>query len=110
LPTAPEKPSKFRQLDTVDALAEDVTTLAFGPDAAVRSRDLTKSGAFENHLRGVNGDGFPDLISHHRIESTDIEADDEEACITGEILGCTPVEGCVVIRAVTSGRRQGIRC
>jgi len=91
LPTAPEKSNKFRQLDTFDALTEAYDHAAFGPDAAAPSRDLTKSDGFENHLRDINEDGFPDLISHYRIESTDIEADDDEVCITGEILGSTPL-------------------
>jgi hypothetical protein len=93
--------------DTFDVLDVDVTTLAFGPDGAAPSHDLTKSGAFENHLRDVNDDGLTDLSSHYRIENTGIEADDKEACITGETLDGTPFKGCDVIRAVDAG--QGSR-
>jgi hypothetical protein len=93
--------------DTFDVLDVDVTTLTFGPDAAAPSHDLTKWGAFEDHLRDVNDDGLTDLISHYRIENTGVEPDDAEACITGERLTGTPFEGCDAIRAVQAGR--GIR-
>jgi hypothetical protein len=92
--------------DTFDAMDVDVTTLTFGPDAAAPSHDLTKSGAFEDHLRDVNDDGLTDLISHYRIENTGVEPDDAEACITGETLDGTPFEGCDVIKAVPGARRS----
>jgi len=93
--------------DTFDVLDVDVTTLSFGPDAAAPSHDLTKSGTFEDHLRDVNEDGYADLMSHYRIEETDISPDDAQACITGETLDGMPFEGCDVIRAVPIGRRVG---
>jgi len=86
--------------DAFDVTDVDVTTLAFGPDAAAPSHNLTKLGAFEDHLRDVNDDGMTDLLSHYRIESTGIEPDDAEACITGETLDGTPFEGCDDIRTV----------
>jgi outer membrane protein assembly factor BamB len=92
--------------DTFDVTDVDVTTLAFGPDAAAPSHDITKPGAFEDHLRDVNDDGLTDLISHYRIENTGIEPDDAEACITGERLAGTPFEGCDVIKAVPGARRS----
>ena len=90
---------------TFDVMDVDVTTLAFGPDAAAPLHDLTKSGAFEDHLRDVNDDGLTDLISHYRNENTGIEADDTEACITGNTLDGTPFEGCDAIKAIPGGRR-----
>jgi hypothetical protein len=92
--------------DTFDVLDVDVTTLSFGPGAAAPSHDLTKLGAFEDHLRDVNDDGLTDLISHYRIENTGVEPDDAEACITGERLTGTPFEGCDVIKAVPGARRS----
>jgi len=91
--------------DTFDVLDVDVTTLAFGPDAAAPAHDLTKSGAFENHLRDVNSDGFSDLVSHYRTQDTGISRNDAEACITGETLVGMLFEGCDVIRAVSGGGR-----
>jgi hypothetical protein len=90
--------------DTFDVADVDVTTLTFGPDAAESSHDLTKSGAFEDHLRDVNDDGLVDLVSHYRIEDTGIASDDAEACITGETLDGTPFEGCDAIKAVPKDR------
>jgi hypothetical protein len=91
--------------DVFDVTDVDVTTLAFGPDAATPLHDLTKSGAYEDHLRDVNEDGLTDLISHYWIQEMGISPDDADACITGETLDGTPFEGCDVIRAVSGGRR-----
>ncbi len=89
-----------------NVLDVDVTTLAIGPGAAAPAHDLTKSGAFEDHLQDVNDDGLTDLIAHYRIQESGIEADDAEACITGETLGGVPFEGCDAIRAVATERRM----
>ena len=90
--------------DTFDVADVDVTTLAFGPDAAAHSHDLTKPGLFEDHFRDVNDDGFTDLVSHYRTQETGISPDDLEACITGEVLDGTPFEGCDVIKSVPERR------
>jgi len=92
--------------DTLDVTDVDVTTLALGPAAAAPSHDLTKSGAFEDHLRDVNGDGFADLVSHYRTQETGISPDDADACIIGDLLDGTPFEGCDTIRAAPGARRS----
>jgi hypothetical protein len=83
----------------------DVTTLAFGPNAATPSHDLTKPGVFEDHLRDVNHDGFADLVSHYKTSKTGISLGDAEACISGDLLDGTTFEGCDVIRVIRGGRR-----
>jgi hypothetical protein len=94
--------------DTFDVTDVDVTTLAFGRrDVAAPSHDLTKAGAFEDHLLDVNDDGFMDLVSHYRIEETDISPDDALACIAGDLLDGTRFEGCDTFRAITG--RRGVR-
>ncbi len=90
--------------DTFDVADVDVTTLAFGPDAAAHSHDLTKPGLFEDHFRDVNDDGFTDLVSHYQTQETGLSPDDLEACITGEVLDGTPFEGCDVIKSVRAKR------
>jgi hypothetical protein len=77
--------------------AVDATTLGFGPERApaVRSR-----------IEDRNGDGLPDLVTHHRIPETGIALGDAEACLTGEMLDGTKLRGCDALLALPARWRS----
>jgi hypothetical protein len=80
--------------DTFDVAEVDEMTLAFGPSGAPFDH------SHGPHVEDVNGDGLMDMMMHFRIEETGIAFGDMEACVTGELLGGTPFEGCDTVRTV----------
>ncbi|MBW2494043.1 MAG: hypothetical protein JRE43_04765, partial [Deltaproteobacteria bacterium] len=80
--------------DSFDVANVDVMTLAFGSGGASLAHWRCP------HFEDVNGDGLTDLLGHFRIQQTGIQFGDMEACVTGETLDGTPLEGCDAIRTV----------
>jgi hypothetical protein len=84
---------------SLDVQDVDGTTLAFGPNGAPPTHDLADPGRFEGHTEeDTDEDGYLDLVSHHRIPETGIAFGDASACVTGEMLGGEPFEGCDSIK------------
>lgn len=79
--------------DAFDVAEIDVTTLAFGPDAAPIAH-------LNGHLQDVNCDGTTDLVTHFRTRNTGIACGDESATLIGETLDGQAIEGNDSIKTV----------
>ena len=86
--------------DEFDVRDTHVTTLAFGPDEAAPVFDLTNPWIYWLFHRDVNRDGKKDLLSFYRTRQTGIARGDTEACLVGDTLDGTPIEGCDAIRTM----------
>jgi hypothetical protein len=74
-----------------DVSQVDPASLAFGPAGAPAERSL---------VADVNGDGRPDLVSHHRIPLAGIALGDTEACLVGATLDGVSLRGCDAVETV----------
>jgi hypothetical protein len=77
--------------ESLDVTQILVPTLGFGPAGAPAQHG--------GHLVDRNGDGYRDLLTHHRADESGIAAGDSQACLSGQIGG-TSFEVCTAIRTV----------
>jgi choice-of-anchor B domain-containing protein len=80
--------------ESFDVDRVELGSLAFGPSGAPPAHRKCP------HRTDVDGDGRPDLLSHHRIPETGIAPGDTEACLAGELADGTPFEGCDLVRTL----------
>ena len=80
--------------DFVDVFDIDESSLAFGPDGAAPAHKKV-------HFEDVNDDEITDLVSHYRTQETGIAPGDIAACLTGNLLDGTLIEGCDNITTVS---------
>ena len=74
-----------------DVESVDATSLAFGPgQAGVAHRNGP-------HFDDVDGDGYLDMLVHHRVVSSEIAVDDFEACLSGQTSLGQMFEGCDLV-------------
>ena len=80
--------------ESFDVLDVDSSTLRFGPD------DAQPLHPVDGRVRDVNRDEIDDLVLRFRAQDAGIAPGDTEACIRGELLDATPIEGCDEITTV----------
>ena len=83
-----------------DVASVNVDTLRFGPGAAGPKHDLTKPDTLADHTNDINLDTFPDLVFHVPTRDSGLGEEDTEACVSGETMSGTPIQGCDSVRIV----------
>jgi hypothetical protein len=74
-----------------DVSQVDPASLGFGPAGAPAER---------SRVADVNRDGWPDLVSHHRIPLAGIALGDAEACLVGTTHDGVSLRGCDAVNTV----------
>jgi len=89
---------------TFDATTVDPASVCFGDVDAPEERSCTEAHG-TGHLEDVDGDGDLDLLLHYRADTTGIDPEDPEACLTGQTFDGEGITGCDAIRWL--GRTRG---
>ena len=76
-----------------DATSVDPLSVEFGPAGGMESHG-------RGHIEDVDGDGDLDLLLHFRTQETGIAPGSTEACLTGETLDGTTIQGCDAVRTL----------
>jgi hypothetical protein len=84
--------------EAFDVSEIDVATLRFGPSEAPTKHDLTDPWTYNEHLRDVNLDGFPDLVAHFPTQDTGIACGDGRVRLAARLSDGSQVYGTVSIR------------
>jgi len=82
-----------------DATTVDPSTVCFGDAEAPAERDCSEKHA-TGHIEDVDADGDQDMLLHYETAQTGVDPGDTQACLTGETLDGTAIEGCDTIRTV----------
>ena len=82
-----------------DATTVDPASVCFGDAEAASERDCSESHG-RGHLQNVDGDSDVDLVLHFETAETGIDLGDTEACLSGQTLDGTAIEGCDAVKTL----------
>jgi len=82
---------------TFDATTLDVSSLRFGPGAAVEAHGM-------GHYGDLNGDGLSDVMLHFDTQASGLTNSDASATLVGKTLSGIPVAGSDVLNVGVSGK------
>jgi len=82
-----------------------VEALRFGALDYVDALDHDGAAAVHSNVEDVNGDEYPDLVTHFRIMDTGIALGDEKACLAGILVDGTQFGGCDAVSTVPARGR-----
>ena len=82
-------PVAILSTEQFNALDVDVSSLAFGPNAA--------GIAHRGHIEDVDGDGKMDLLVHFKTQQAGLVPGQTQACLLGALADATPFDACDMI-------------
>jgi hypothetical protein len=77
---------------TFNPATVDAATVCFGDAENAAQRDCTVAGTAT--LKDVNRDRIKDRVFRFETQQTGIDLGDSQACLTGTLVGGTPIAGC----------------